>query len=135
MTEFRFWVSGVPATQGSKTAYVRSGRAVMVESNKRLPEWRLAVSTAAKQALLDADQLTGPIKLVATFYLPRPIKPKWANYPASKPDLDKLLRAINDGCSGILFKDDAQIVEITARKLWAGLDEPEPGCHIYLVSK
>lgn len=39
-----------------------------------------------------------------------------------KPDLDKLLRALNDGLTGVAFHDDSQVVNIAATKRRA-----EPG--------
>jgi len=90
MTELYFMVEGSPTPQGSKTAYVRGGRAVMVEANKKLPAWRMAVAEAARQAMHSTEQVVpmdGPLKVVITFFMPRPAKPKWVMFPASKPDL------------------------------------------------
>jgi Holliday junction resolvase RusA-like endonuclease len=36
-----------------------------------------------------------------------------------RPDLDNYVKGIFDGCNGILWQDDAQIVEITLRKDYA----------------
>ena len=90
MLELYFRVAGNPTPQGSKTAFVRGGRAVLVEANKKLPEWRKAVSEAALLALADHQAVkpfTGPVKVAITFYLTKPAKPKWVIVPASKPDL------------------------------------------------
>ena len=38
------FVPGIPQPQGSKNAYVRGGRAVLVEANKNLPAWRQIVT-------------------------------------------------------------------------------------------
>jgi Holliday junction resolvase RusA-like endonuclease len=112
---------------------VRGGRAVLVEANKKLPAWRKAVSEAASKALLKSglDPFTGPVKVNLTFYLARPAKPKWALVPASKPDLDKLIRAVLDGCLP-LWSDDCLVVEIDAKKLWAS-EGLESGC-VVLIS-
>jgi Holliday junction resolvase RusA-like endonuclease len=69
---------------------VRGGRAVLVEANKKLPEWRRAVSDAALLALADHQAVkpfTGPVRVSITFFLAKPAKPKWVIFPASKPDL------------------------------------------------
>jgi Holliday junction resolvase RusA-like endonuclease len=38
--------------------------------------------------------------------------------PAGRPDLDNLLKAISDGMNGVVFRDDSQVVEVTARKIY-----------------
>jgi Holliday junction resolvase RusA-like endonuclease len=35
------------------------------------------------------------------------------------PDLDKLVRAILDSLTGVVWRDDAQVVDIVARKVYA----------------
>ena len=140
--ELYFRVEGVPTPQGSKTAYVRGGRAVLVESNKKLPAWREAVTEAARQAMYATEQVepfNAPLKVVVTFFMPRPAKPKWAKYPASKPDLDKLIRAVLDSLTKAkTITDDALVVEVVARKYWCGTSTetyPNPGCSVYITEK
>ena len=36
-----------------------------------------------------------------------------------RPDLDNLIKFVLDVCNGLLFKDDAQVVKITAAKTWS----------------
>ena len=38
--------------------------------------------------------------------------------PTKKPDLDNVKKAILDGLNGVLFKDDAQVVYLEARKVY-----------------
>lgn len=38
--------------------------------------------------------------------------------PTIKPDLDNFLKAVLDACNRIVFADDAQIIEISARKIY-----------------
>lgn len=135
-------VAGRPAPQGSKNAYVIGKRAVMVEASKYLPEWRDAVMLAAMVAMLEAEEIrpfTDPVKLVVTFFIERPAKPKHERYPGSKPDLDHLVRAVGDSLTqaGVL-QDDSLIVEIVARKMWTGTSTdtyPASGASVYVVSK
>jgi len=48
--------------------------------------------------------------------------------PAVKPDVDKLVRAINDALTGIMFKDDAQVVSMSVSKEYD--DERRPGAYV-----
>lgn len=111
-----FFVPGTPAPQGSKR-HVGGGR--MIESSKKLKPWREAVRKAAAQHLDDSG-LDGPLRVSMDFYLPKPQRSKFGNYPAGKPDADKLARAVNDALtdSGLIF-DDSRIVSLHVRKHWA----------------
>jgi Holliday junction resolvase RusA-like endonuclease len=111
----------------------------MVESSKYLPEWRSAVMLAAQLALnesMDVTPFSAPVKLEVSFFLERPAKSKYADYPGGKPDLDHLVRAVGDSLTqaGVLL-DDSLIVEIDARKLWTGSTPetyPVSGARVYL---
>lgn len=139
--ELSFFVNGSPVPQGSKTGYVRNGRAVLVEANKKLPVWRKTVKFAALEAINQKPwvMLNQPVKLVVNFYLPRPKDPKHKQYPGSKPDLDKLVRAVSDALTEAgVWKDDSLVVELFATKAWANHDfhdQPEPGCFIHISPK
>lgn len=134
-----FWVHGRPAPQGSKTAYVIGGRAVMKEASKYLPAWRSAVTEAAMIELnrtMDVTPFTTPVCLSVTFYIERPANPKHKTRPAGKPDLDHLIRSVGDSLTkaGVLA-DDALIVAIRAEKVWTGADTyPQPGARVEIIA-
>jgi Holliday junction resolvase RusA-like endonuclease len=136
---FLFWVHGRPAPQGSKTAYVIGGRAVMKEASKFLPAWRSAVTEATVQEIarsMDVRPFTSPVRLFVEFYIERPKNPKHKAFPGGKPDLDHLIRSVGDSLTraGVLA-DDALIVDIQARKLWVGADTyPEPGAKVEITA-
>lgn len=121
-----FTVAGVPAPQGSKTR-TRWG---VREDNPATKPWRSAVAWEATVAMQKQEPLTGPLELVVAFYFPRPkshygtgknadrLKDTAPTWCATKPDTDKLIRAVGDAITGIVCRDDSQIVGVTAWKLY-----------------
>ena len=137
MTTLSIRVFGEPAPQGSKTAIVRGGKAIMYEASKKLPKWRDSVLMTCKVTALEQKAetpLLGPLAASVTFYLERPHSTTRA-YPNNAPDVDKLLRAVFDGLqeSGVI-SNDGQIVIVTAFKLWADEENP-PGAVISISKK
>lgn len=127
----RFFVPGRPAPQGSKNAFVRGGRAVVVEVSKGVKPWREAVQDAA--VTHGCQPLDGPVSVRLTFLMPRPkAMPKKANLTMTKkPDLDKLARAVLDALTGVCFDDDSQVTRLLVVKRRAGTSE-EPGVMIHV---
>lgn len=139
MTGLQFRAYGTPVPQGSKNAFVRGKRAVLVEASKTLPAWRKAVTEAAESALRrqGVGPVEGPVGAAMTFYLPRPkghygtgrnageLKPGAPRHPSVKPDLDKLVRAVGDAISKAeAWADDSRLVSLYARKEYASSTEP-----------
>ena len=122
-----FFAPGVPKPGGSKKAFLHphTGRIIVTEDSNNKP-WRNTVATFALQAYPDKP-VSVPLALDVTFYMPRPkhhsgvkgIKPGAPRWPTTKPDATKLIRALEDALTGILWVDDALIVGQVARKLYA----------------
>ena len=115
VTPQRFMVRGVPAPQGSKSAFVVNGRAVMRESSKNVKSWRQAVSFVLQD--WQGAMYRGPVSVSVIFYMPKPKSAKKGErYAAKRPDIDKLCRAMLDAMTGIVFHDDGQVVDLQATK-------------------
>ena len=113
------FVPGTPQPQGSKNAYKRGSRCVIVETNKQLPKWRKLVTERLESANVSCQPLTGAVSLTVTFLMPQ-AKSNKKGLPYQKPDLDKLIRAIGDSATDAgCISDDSQICQITANKVWA----------------
>lgn len=127
MNSLEFAVLGNPTPQGSKNAYQRGGRIVLVESSKTLKGWREAVANSARQAAEQDEWVVQPngtpLTVKIWFGIRRPKSVKRI-HPTVKPDLDKLVRAVLDGItqSGVVWRDDAEVCKIIAKKIYA--DEP-----------
>jgi Holliday junction resolvase RusA-like endonuclease len=123
-------VFGEPAPQGSKSpkgTYTDANgrqRARMVESSAKVKPWRVAVAAAAMDVVGDRPLLDGPLaaSLTLTVKSQPASKPSWWPAgqrwsktmlwrPASTPDLSKMLRATEDALTGIVWKDDARVVQ------------------------
>ena len=122
-------VYGTPIPQGSTKAFVPKGwkRAIITADNAKTKPWRQAIVDASREQMAGKAPHDGPLALRVVFYLPRPkTAPRRVLEPAKKPDTDKLLRAVMDAltASGV-WVDDAQVVQVEARKVFAGgaLDE------------
>jgi Holliday junction resolvase RusA-like endonuclease len=129
VTELVFTVVGVAQPQGSAKAFMRKGKQhpIVTSDNTQLKGWRQLVAHAASQALRDDRRCTffegaGPV--CADFYLPRP-KSLGAKVRAhmTRPDVDKLARAINDALTGVVWRDDSQVVQLKVTKAYARVGE------------
>ena len=125
-------VYGRPTPQGSKRVF--NGRIVEAQS-ANLKKWRAAIEEAC-QPYANQNIHLGPIRLEVDFFLERPntVKVTDRALPIVPPDLDKLLRGVGDGIgqSGVIWGDDSQIVEISARKFYA--DDRETGAVIRIIA-
>lgn len=110
MAVHRFLFDVTPLAKG-RPRFTRQGRCYTPAATRSFEE-RL------KQAAIFSWRkapLTGPLALKVTFSFPRPKSVK-RPYPVSRPDLDNYLKAALDALNGVLWVDDAQMVDILARK-------------------
>jgi Holliday junction resolvase RusA-like endonuclease len=115
---------------------------VLTSDNPNLKSFRQEVSKAAMVErarrlwpMPDSERVIfrkhEPVSLTLTFCFNRPPSiPKKRQGHVVKPDLSKLIRATEDALTGILFADDSQVVQVSARKTYS-----QPECVvIYLKS-
>lgn len=124
MTEpLTFVVFGVAQPQGSAKAFMPRGARfpVVTSDNPQVKGWRQLVAQAASAALNGSGQLTeGAVRVVAEFYLPRPKSlAKKTLAHMTRPDVDKLARAISDALTGVVWRDDSQVVQLKVSKFYA----------------
>lgn len=127
-----FIVPGKPAPQGSMVAAISktTGRVFMKSGNeKALRAWRRDVAASAIR--VGAELIEGPVRVDVAFTLQRPkshyrtgknarlLRDSAPALPTTKPDVDKLLRAVLDALTGIAFVDDAQVTQTVATKSYA----------------
>lgn len=123
-------VRGIPAPQGSKR-HVGGGR--MVEMSKAVGPWREAVRGETQRTMGARAPIEGPVMVGVDFYLPRPKSlAKGVLWPARRPDIDKLARAVLDGLTeGGAWLDDGQVVKLQLVKNYAN-GQNAAGCDIQI---
>jgi Holliday junction resolvase RusA-like endonuclease len=129
-----FHVPGVPVAKGRARITTRGGKVRSFTPHKTVAFEGL-VALAAERAMEGADPLSGPVSL--TLFVELPVPQSWslkkkaaalngAVQPCGRPDLDNYIKAVADGGNGVLWNDDAQVTEMTARKRYA----VQPGVHV-----
>lgn len=138
--EFTVWGQAQPA--GSKTAQVirRKGGAIVMTADGRpltatrdsCPKsrpWKNQVAAVAREHY-SGPLLTGAVMLDVWFEFPRPkghygtgrnaeqLKQSAPTYHLQKPDALKLTRAVEDALTGVIWRDDCQIVDEVIHKGW-----------------
>lgn len=125
-----FNIEGIPQPRGSKKALPNraTGRAIMVDSNPKSGPWMNAVAHQASLAMYGKPLFAGPVEVLVTFAFPRPkshyrtgrnaaqLRSDAPEWHATKPDCDKLIRAIGDGMTGVVYRDDSQISSLKVEK-------------------
>lgn len=122
---YSFIIPGEPVPQG-RPRFSRQGGFVRTHNPPKSDKYKkLVMGYAAKEA---QEPLEGALVAELRFYLP--IRQSWtkkrkrdclegAEHPTSKPDCDNLAKAVLDGCNGILYGDDSQIVSLNISKYYS----------------
>jgi Holliday junction resolvase RusA-like endonuclease len=124
--KFSFTAFGDPRPAGSKQAFrTKTGKMVVVDtSGSSGYRWRMAIRDAALAALdREPESLplfpAEPLKVTMTFRFERPkghynkhggLRKSAPYYHIVRPDALKLARAVEDALTGIVWRDDSQIV-------------------------
>lgn len=134
-----FFLDGIPRTKGSfrtfKGGGVRADNPDSIEMQER-------VNRAASVHWPPLEPSEGPIGVMLTFFFPRPkshfgsgrnagkLKASAPEFPITKGrnDLDKLVRLVLDGMTGVVYVDDSQVCRFgETSKLFVDNVQPLPG--------
>jgi len=107
-----FFVPGCPRPGGSKRGFLhkQSGRIIITEAGKHTPRPRAHYGTGKNEYKLKASA------------------PHWNT---KAPDTTKLMRPLEDSLTGVIWKDDSQVVWQIGSKEYS--DTPGARVRIYLV--
>jgi Holliday junction resolvase RusA-like endonuclease len=123
----RFTVPGAPQGKGRPRVGKIAGQARMFTPSKTVAYEGL-IAHAAAQALAGRPLLEGP--LGCSLHIDCPVPASWSQkkqrmalageiLPTTKPDADNVLKAVYDGCNGVLWRDDVQVVDGAQRKRYS----------------
>ena len=129
-----FTVPGVPVGKGRPRAF-RMGKGVRMHTPDKTARYENLVAMAAKQAMAGRSLIEGSVQIDLTLVTTPPAS--WSKKrraaalagetrPNTKPDIDNVLKAICDAINGIVFVDDKQVCDATARKRFG----ETPGAHV-----
>ena len=122
--KIEFFVPGPPVGKGRPRA-ARRGAGVVMFTPEKTADYEALVSATAGNAMRAHQLLDGPLEAVLEMRFPVPAS--WSKarraralagieWHTSKPDADNVAKAILDACNGVVFRDDSQIVMLTATK-------------------
>lgn len=126
MASLSFTVYGKAQAAGSKRAFKHrtTGAFIVADANAKAKPWKKEVADAAATAMLshaitsNGTLVDGPLAVQMLFYVPRPkghygakgLRKSAPRCPTVRPDVLKLARGVEDAMTGIVYRDDAQIV-------------------------
>ena len=146
MKTLTVWVPGHPITAGSKRAFnhAKTGKIIVTDdTGAKGKVWRTTVQAYVHQKF-NGPIIAGPVSVSLAFHLVRPkdhwgtgknlgtLKASAPEFHTKKPDIDKLARAVNDALTGIIWRDDSQVVLEMLQKKYTNAT---PGCEITIVQE
>src|SRR5437867_2655341 len=95
-----------------------------IQTSRKSPSTCGTCSTSWSRAMTARPLIDDAVSLDVTFYRPRPknhygskgLRPSAPDYPTTKPDRGKTLRAVEDALTGVVWRDDAQVCDGPVRK-------------------
>lgn len=127
------FVPGEPQPKGSTKSFAtKTGKVVTTNDNPDTKPWQAVVASFVRQSIGPTIVYPeGAVRIDLSFVMKRrAAEPKRITPPHTrKPDLDKLVRAILDSLTGLIYTDDNQVTCVYSNKRTADIGE-QPGVHI-----
>ena len=124
-------LDGEPRGKGRPRTFVFRGHA-RIHTDAKTKKYETLIKGAARNAMGSRAPLSGPldVSIEATFEVPK----SWPKYRkraalqgiephVTTPDTDNVAKIALDGCNGIVWCDDSQVIRMTASKRYG----PSPG--------
>lgn len=139
MQELKFEVPGSPIGQGRPKFSTINGHAKAYDPEKSR-NYKAYVKLLATQAMKDTGftMLEGPccLDILAFFEVPKSKSKKFRERalmgierPTKKPDIDNIVKALQDALNGLAYKDDSSIVYLSVAKHYSEIPRVEVILH------
>ena len=135
MQELKFEIPGSPIGQGRPKFSTINGHAVAYDPEKSR-NYKAYVKMLAAQAMKDSGftMIEGPccLDINAYFEVPKSKSKKFKERallglerPTKKPDIDNIVKALQDALNGLAYKDDSSIVFLSVAKCYSEVPRVE----------
>lgn len=125
LKSYTFTVPGVPKGQ-ARPRFARIGSFVRTYDTKESVAHKQSIAAFAQAA--GVRPMTGPVEIVVTALVPRPLRlcrkkdPSGEVEAICKPDCDNIAKAVCDALIGVAYADDAQVWKCTILKMYHAKD-------------
>lgn len=103
MTDVRITIPGRPVPKGRPRLGIK-GRRAYIYTPETTRAYEAAVHLYASRVC--REPLAGPVRAIIHAYI----------VPGRRMDLDNICKSVLDGMNGVVFGDDCQVYELSARK-------------------
>ena len=125
MKKVTFVVEGVKGKQRPRARVVCGHAVIYTPRETKDFENRIAKNFLAVGGEKFDKEIPVRVTVVVCMEVPKSVSKKkreellGMKRPMKKPDADNVIKCVLDGLNGVAYEDDAQVVELTARKFWA----------------
>jgi Holliday junction resolvase RusA-like endonuclease len=113
-----------------RARYARRGNFVQAYTPEKTRTYETLIRDSAIEAMGSSEPLETPVNLY--LYIRVPIPKSYSkkkvedclnglDKPIRKPDASNILKSVEDGMNGIVYKDDSQIVNLHVTKVYSSL--------------
>jgi len=113
-----------------RARYVKRGNFVQAYTPEKTRTYETLIRDSAIEAMGSSEPLETPVNLY--LYIRVPIPKSYSkkkvedclnglDKPIRKPDSSNILKSVEDGMNGIVYKDDSQIVNLHVTKVYSSL--------------
>ena len=135
MQKLKFEIPGSPIGQGRPKFSTINGHAVAYDPEKSR-NYKAYVKLLATQAMKEQGftMIDGPccLDILACFEVPKSKSKKFRQAalegrerPVKKPDIDNIVKALQDALNGLAYKDDSSIVFLSVAKCYSEVPKVE----------